>query len=160
MGIAHELPELTDKIEIMASKAARISDLIYIPLQASHQTDIFKEFVEGLTDQEIHALNEQWSDFSQIYDIDDDHQINEFAQEIAIDLCLHCPFAYLVKIETTQSVYGGELKDGELKEFSYSWGSYSMEWRFAHDMNHAVDQAIELGKLNLQKHGKLLATKK
>lgn len=157
MGIAHELPELTDKIDVMATKAARISDLIFIPFMAAHQTDNFKEdFIEGLTDKEIEMLNQQWSNFAEVFSYGENSSTDDFAQELANDLCLHCPFPYLVKIETAQSIYGVEIQDGEIKGFSYSWSSSSWVWRFARDMDHAVDQAIEIAKANILKHGKRL----
>lgn len=40
--------------------------------------------------------------------------------------------------------------------FNYSWGSTSWVWRFARDMDHAVDQAIEIGIANILEHGKRL----
>lgn len=160
MGIAHELPQLTDKIDVMANKAARISDVLFIPLQAYHQTETFiSDFLEALTKKEIQDLNEQWSSFADLYKSCKKSNINQFAEEFAVDLCLHNPFAYLVKIETAQSINSVETVKGEIKGFTYSWSSTSWVWRFAKDMDHAVDQAIEIGKANILAHEKRLKAK-
>lgn len=157
MGIANELPLLTDKIDVMATKAARIPDVLFIPLQAYHQTETFiEDFLEGLTKKEVQALNDQWNGFADLYKSCKKRNIKQFAEEFAIDLCLHNPFAYLVKIETAQSINSVEFVNGEVKGFSYSWSSTSWVWRFARDMDHAVDQAIEIAKANILKHGKRL----
>lgn len=155
MAIVNNLYELTDKIHAMSGKATRISDLIFIPFQAAHQTEMFiSEFMESLTDKEIAKLTEQWPSFPDFYSFSSSCNPSDFAQEFANDLCLHCPFPYLVKIETANSINNIEVEDGNITGYSYSWGSFVMQWRFAKDLEHAVDQAIEIGTQNINSHAK------
>lgn len=150
--------DLVDAIDDMEMSATIIGDIFFIPtLDAEDVNDTIMDMFQYMDDENVELLEQQFPSFKLIKESYDNcaNRLDErdFYFEFVNDLKKNSENPFLVQVKVCQnisSVYINE--DDVITGWGGSWGSYSSTWILAYSMEHAIDQAITIGRENLRKN--------
>lgn len=154
--------DLADAIDDMEMSATMIGDIFFIPtLDADDVNDTILDMLMYMDDDNVELLEKQFPSFKLIKESYDNcanrHDRNDFYFNFVNDLKDNSENPFLVQIkvcESVSSVYIGADND-EITGWGGSWSSFSSTWILAYSMEHAIDQAITIGRERLRQNSNI-----